>query len=419
MDKKKDNPSILIIDDIEENLRIIGNILAAENISISIANSGEHALKILSKKAPDLILLDITMPEMDGYEVCIRIKNNESTKHIPIIFLTARTEMDDIVYAFEIGAVDYITKPFNKDELLSRVFTHLNLKKSRDIINKQKKELQAKNKELEIHKNKIEEQHNSIVSSIQYAKIIQQAIFPSKDILKGVFPESFILNIPKDIVSGDFYWFKQVKNTIFIAAADCTGHGVPGAFMSMLGISNLNDIYNTLYPQSEIRAAEILDLLRYRIKNALNQTFKETIVRDGIDMALCIIDTENNIMQYAGANNPVYIIHKNKDSSITELIEYKADKMPISIHANEHPFTNHIIGINSGDNIYMFSDGYVDQFGGAHEKKFLVKRLKKLLLESYYLPMREQKDILYNNFNEWKGNHEQIDDVMIIGLKIN
>ena len=409
---------VLVVDDIEENLQVVGSILSKENIPISLAKSGRHALKILAKKTLDLVLLDISMPEMDGYEVCRIMKQDDRLKEIPVIFLTAQTEIEDIIRAFEVGAVDYLTKPFNKHELLSRVFTHLNLKKARDIVVEQQKELEIKNAELEAQKNKIEKQRDNIISSIRYAEIIQQAVLPCKDILDGFLPENFIINLPKDIVSGDFYWFKQIGHCIAIAAADCTGHGVPGAFMSMLGISSLNEIFANFESIAKVNAAEILNVLRNKIKNALHQNIKEPSSRDGIDMALCIIDLDNKKMQYAGANSPMYLIRKNANS-MPELTEYKPDKMPVSIHVHERAFTNHLLDLQPDDKIYIFTDGYSDQFGGKNDKKFMAKRLKDLLVDNYQKSMPEQKNILLSSLQNWQGNFEQVDDILLIGMKIS
>ncbi len=265
------------------------------------------------------------------------------------------------------------------------------------------------------YKKQLEDINRNLISSINYAKLIQNAVLPSENYLSGYLPENFILNLPKDIVSGDFYWTKESRNLIFIAAADCTGHGVPGAFMSMLGITFLQDILNKHNWNTEIAANNILNILRENIKTALNQKNSNPTVYDGMDIALCIIDSQQNTMQFAGANNPVFIVRK--DAQNTELLAISPDKMPIAVHISERPFKNNFIQLQKNDTIYLFSDGFADQFGGKHGRKFLLKNFKNLLIEISGFPMCEQKDILYTTFIDWKGNNEQVDDILIIGFK--
>nr|HQH41893.1 SpoIIE family protein phosphatase [Bacteroidales bacterium] len=192
------------------------------------------------------------------------------------------------------------------------------------------------------------------------------------------------------------------------AAADCTGHGVPGAFMSMLGVTLLNEIVNK---EDTFQASLILDKLRENVKSTLSQTGKEDEAKDGMDIALCVADTQNKILQFAGANNPLYILREG------ELIEYKGDNMPIGIHAGEErPFTNHIIEVQSDDKFYIFSDGFADQFGGPEGSKFKTKPFKRLLQQIYTYPMEKQHEILFDTFLQWKGNLDQVDDVLVIGF---
>ena len=419
---KSSNFKVLIVDDVEENLRVIGHVLGENKIAISVARNGKQAIKIALNKLPDLILLDIAMPEMDGHEVCQILKNNELTKEIPIIFLTALARAKDIVKGFELGAIDYITKPFNKNELLSRVFTHLYLKKSKDIIKEQtqilinqKHELEAQNDSLQIQKSKIEKQHNNIISSINYAQKIQNALLPSEAILKKNIPHNFILYLPKDIIGGDFYWFKQVHNFIFIAVADCTGHGVPGALMSMLGISLLNEILGS---KNIFQTDKILNELRKQLIVSLHPGHSNRIIRDGLDIALCSINFNNNKLQYSGAFNPLIVIRKNKDTGKAELTEIKADRMPIGVGLEERPFTNTEMQLKANDLLYLFSDGYADQFGGDKGKKFFLANFKELLLNISDKPMPEQKNILLDTLFKWQKNFDQVDDILIVGIKI-
>jgi CheY-like chemotaxis protein len=395
--------SILIVDDIFENLEILSNILTSEGYNITFAESGRSALNIISRKNFSLILLDVMMPDMSGFEVCEILKKDEKNSDIPIIFLTARTETEDIVKGFELGAVDYISKPFSAKELISRVNTHLYLKKAKDIIEQQKKELEIKNRNL--------------TSSIQYAKIIQNAVLPSDDFLRHYMPDSFIINLPRDIVSGDFYWIRQIEDLIMIAAADCTGHGIPGAFMSMLGIAFLSEISLNADWKNGYKASDMLDELRIKVKLALHQDRRKDAVSDGMDIALCVIGLTNKQMQYAGANNPLYILRK-KENDLFDIIIYRADKQPIATHIIENQFTNNEIQLFKEDKLYLFSDGYVDQFGGEDNQKFLRKNFINLLLGIADFDMKKQKKVLLDTFYNWKSDREQVDDLLVIGMKI-
>jgi serine phosphatase RsbU (regulator of sigma subunit) len=227
--------------------------------------------------------------------------------------------------------------------------------------------------------------------------------------LSSVLSEHFVLFLPKDIVSGDFYWSVVKGDKIVILAADCTGHGVPGAFMSMLGISFLNEIVNA---HALDNAGTVLNELRDHVKITLAQSGDSVHARDGMDIALCIIDQKQMKLQFAGAYNPLYMIRKN------ELTEIKGDKMPIGWYELTTGFTNNVINLNKGDCFYLFSDGFIDQFGGVLEKKFLSKPFKKLLLKIHPQPLSKQKDMLFKTFEDWKGKLQQVDDVLIIGFRI-
>lgn len=254
------------------------------------------------------------------------------------------------------------------------------------------------------------EQKEEITDSIKYAKRIQSAILPKESYIQNLLKDYFVFYKPRDIVSGDYYWMAEKDNKAIIVAADCTGHGVPGAFVSMLGVSFLNEIVNK---KEVIDAATILNELRKSVKETLGQTGKDGEAKDGMDIALCIIDFQSNVLQYAGAYNPLYIIRN------AELIEIKADKMPIGIYIVEkESFTNHKVELEKDDCIYLFSDGFVDQFGGEKGGKFKTKPFKNLLIENATKPMNEQYSLLDETFNNWKKEYEQVDDVTIIGIRI-
>jgi serine phosphatase RsbU (regulator of sigma subunit) len=255
-------------------------------------------------------------------------------------------------------------------------------------------------------------QKRELTESLKYASYIQKALLPSELMLKRYFPEHFLLYMPRDIVSGDFYWLSHKKNRLYFAIADCTGHGVPGAFLSILGISYLNQIVDR---GEERKASTVLDSLREYIMKALHQTGDIDEQKDGIDMAFCIIDYETETLHFAGAFSPLYII-KNSN----RLIEIPGDKMPIGVAAEEETsFKNHEIDLKDGDMVYLFSDGYVDQFGGLEGKKFKYRPFRNTLLSICNLPIEIQKKKLLEKYLVWKGKQTQLDDISIFGFRYN
>jgi len=255
----------------------------------------------------------------------------------------------------------------------------------------------------------IREKNKSISDSINYAQRIQQAILPEKEEIHGVLKDCFILFKPKDVVSGDFYAFEQKNEKVIIAAVDCTGHGVPGAFMSMIGHDQLSQI---IKEKNIVKPSEILINLNKGIKSSLKQRDSGSETRDGMDLALCTIDLKNNKLEYSGAQRPLY--HVNG-----QLTEIKANKMAIGGTTEEdYNYTNHEISFVNGDCFYIFSDGYADQFGGKNGKKFSTKQFKELLTDIHEKSMEEQLVILDNKFNSWKGELEQVDDILVIGFKV-
>jgi len=259
-------------------------------------------------------------------------------------------------------------------------------------------------------KEEIEEQQRRITDSIKYAKRIQTAILPPQTYAKTVLKDYFILYKPKDIVSGDFYWMEKKDNLVMVAAVDCTGHGVPGAFMSIVGNTHLSFAVNVKKART---AARILNELNHGVTETLREKHGTGTVKDGMDIALCVIDKKNMTLDFAGANNPLCLI-RNK-----ELTLYKGDRFAIGAFLDGAlpSFTNHRIDIKTGDTIYLFSDGYADQFGGPKNKKFLGKNLRNLLVEISIESMEHQKDILEKTFIEWQGENEQIDDILVMGIR--
>ena len=263
--------------------------------------------------------------------------------------------------------------------------------------------------EINIQRGEIERQKKELTASLRYARNIQSAVLPSRDFIERILPAHFILFKPKDIVSGDFYWIFKKSNNLYIAAADCTGHGVPGALMSILGISFLNEI---VARDENLTASGILNMLREKVMKALHQTGGFEEQKDGMDLALCIIDQETGELQFSGANNPVYII---RDKNITEL---KGDRMPIGVNAvEEKSFTNHTFQLEENDLLYLFTDGFADQFGGPFGKKIKYGPFREYIRQVSGESIYNQKEILIGVLENWKKNLEQVDDILIIGCK--
>ncbi len=301
-----------------------------------------------------------------------------------------------------------------KEELLSQ---NKEIKAINDTLNEQKLIIEIRNESLNLQNEKIlaqkdllAKQNKDINESILYAKQIQTATIPKRNLLDKLLPENFIFFKPRDVVSGDFYWIRKIKHYLILVVADCTGHGVPGAFMSMLGISILNEVVRN---REITKANEALNELRSHVKQALEQTGKEGEVDDGMDLALCVLDTETNVLQYAGANNSLYLII---DGNFRQI---KADKMPVGYYPNEKPsFTNHELKLKKGDTIYLFTDGFMDQFGGKKGFKYMVANFQQFLLEISIRPMDVQETLLEQELEEWMNGWEQTDDILVMGVRV-
>ena len=262
---------------------------------------------------------------------------------------------------------------------------------------------------IEVQKGELELKDKDITDSLIYAQRIQEALLPSEAYFRKHFEDSFILFKPKNIVSGDFYWIGEKDAKIFVVAADCTGHGVPGALMSMIGLEIVEKTIN----EEEI---EVPSKILAVMNRGLEKTFSReknigTIIRDGMDIGLCVIDRKRKKVEYAGAFLPLYLIRDGK------LVEMMADKIIIGMNPEGQPYTDHEIDLLVNDIFYLFSDGYVDQFGGSENKKFMYRRFRYLLLTIHSFPVNDQKSILEENMRTWMGTNEQVDDMMVIGFR--
>jgi serine phosphatase RsbU (regulator of sigma subunit) len=284
---------------------------------------------------------------------------------------------------------------------------NIKLEEKNRTISLQKDEIEKQRDLAAAQRDQIGYQKRHIEDSIMYAKRIQTALIPSLELFSDKL-EHFVLYKPLAIVSGDFYWVSAQNNPQVIISADCTGHGVPGAFMSMLGVTLLNEIINGKHI---ISPELIIENLRQGIIKSLKQVASEDSVKDGMDIAVCVVDFDKNILWFSGANSPLYLVRGG------ELMHYRADKMPVAIHYKMEPFTLHKIDLQKGDAFYIFSDGYADQFGGPKQKKFMSLQLRETLVAMAGMPMLQQGERLNEIFEEWRGDSPQIDDVTLIGVR--
>lgn len=376
---------ILLLEDSEFDAALLIRHLQSEGIDFncSVAKNKEAFLKGLHEYKPDLIIADYSLPQFSGMEA-FRIMREE-VGNIPFILVTGTISEKTIIEFAREGIDDYILK----DNLLRLGISIDN------VVNKKRIE--------KLHK-QLKAAHKDMRDSITYARIIQEALLPDPSILNQIFPNSFILFKPKDILSGDFYWFKKKESTFFIAAADCTGHGVPGALLSMMGMNLLDEAATKALP------SRILRTVNNQMKRILNH--KSTPINDGMDIVLCSISPNYKELNFAGANRPLYLIREH------QLHEFKPDRAPIGGIENNNQFTDQIIPLQEGDRIYLFSDGFADQFHFETDKKMTSRRFQEMLIASSFMEFQTQRNYICDFFDLWKGYREQVDDVLVIGIEI-
>ena len=391
--------SIVFIEDTYTDVELIQRHLRKSGLLFNskVVETREAFIKTLDNIIPDVILSDHSLPQFNSIEA-LEIVKDRGLK-VPFILVTGSVSEEFAVACIKAGADDYILK----DRLtrlaasIQTILSKKNTEREKDIISILNLKLQAA--------------YEEINSSIKYAKRIQRVILPAHEMLGIICKESFIFYSPKDIVSGDFFWCTEKDDKIIVAAIDCTGHGVPGAFMSIIGNNLLDDIINN---KGITDTSEILHLLNQSIRYVMKQESEEALAKDGMDVSICCLDQKNSRFEFSGANRPLFYYHNQ------QLIKVRGEKQCIGGFqgSSEQKFIKHTFNYSKGDKIYLFTDGYPDQFGGNRGKKMMTKNLVHLLNRIQNYEMKEQRKMVDFWFKNWKGENDQTDDVLLVGIEL-
>jgi serine phosphatase RsbU (regulator of sigma subunit)/CheY-like chemotaxis protein len=397
----KKHIKILLLEDNPSDVELINRELSRSGMLFTLhaVDSREEFIIGLNNFEPDIILSDHSLPSFNSLEAFAIVNKNYN---IPFVLVTGAVSEEFAVTCMKAGVNDYIIK-----DSLTRLPAAVNNILAGNVLKKEKEAVEELHRQLKHAFREIEEKNKNITDSIVYARRIQEAMLPDTKRLDAMVSDWFIFYQAKDIVSGDFYWFEKCHDHLIIAVADCTGHGVPGALMSVVGTSLLNKIVN----ERQITGpAEILQELNYGICHF----FRKNETKDGMDIALCSIDLNTHRVEFAGANRPLWIMHQNG------LEELRPTKLPIGglRDSDSNEYKTHSLQTEPGDMIYLFTDGLLDQFGGEKDKKLMKKRFRSFIASLRFKHMIEQKVILENFVNDWKGEREQVDDILIVGLKL-
>ncbi|WP_282013650.1 response regulator [Marinifilum flexuosum] len=406
MDTKK---TILSVDDSPINNKLIEAYFRRDYEVIS-KESGQQALAWLEGNIPDVILLDIMMPVMDGIEVLERIQANDRLKEIPVIMVTAKTEMESIKATLNLGAQDYVKKPIDFTELQTKVLIAFQ-------INEQKQEISKYKSYYDIHQGMI------------HAQRIQRSILPDAEHFRRLYPKSFIINLPKHVVGGDFYWIQQNFHKNSIGVFDCTGHGVPAAMLTVMGQMELHTLSQN---GNEIQAEQIFPLLSRKFSKLLNTSADTYTQYDGMDGIFCSIYPQEQLIEFVGAKRSLVLIRENNSQLIVNnedteaklsneqfsLFEIAGDRNSIGKESEFVEFTVNKIKFSSGDRIFLYSDGITDQLGGDQQKRLKRKQFFEKLLEIQTKSINLQKSDIFTWLEKWKSNNEQTDDILVVGIEL-
>lgn len=405
---------VLIVDDERLIIEYVGKLLASYGYDYDFIPKPKFLYEKLNTDHFDLILLDINMEGQDGVNILRDLKASDEYKDYTVIMMTGEANQNVISKCFELGVADYITKPIRELEFKARVESSLKLQEYVKQVSKQNEDL-AKSQKI------IMDSVKKIRDSIDAAKRIQNAMLPSLEKIQNNIPDTFVFYRPKDVVSGDFYWFDEVqltngqagKSKLMMAVGDCTGHGVPGAFMTALGTTLLKEI---IINQKIVKPEVILEELNKSLVNILSEDQKGDDVQEGMDLGICAIDVESKTIEFAGARRPLVYVN---DGEISVL---KGSKKSVGIQPEEYSsleFFQEKISIEPGTTFYMYTDGFQDQFNEDNSKKYSRKKLFEVFAENSASPMDEQSKILADELQSWKGETPQVDDILILGFKID
>ncbi|HEX8515916.1 MAG TPA: SpoIIE family protein phosphatase [Bacteroidia bacterium] len=397
----KKQVKILLLEDNAADVELIHRELSMSGMLFTMhtVESRENFIIALNNFEPDIILSDHSLPSFNSLEAFAIVNENYN---IPFILVTGSVSEEFAVSCMKAGVDDYILK-----SSLKRLPEAVNKILAGNVMKREKETIEELHRQLRNAFREIEEKNKSITDSIIYARRLQEAMLPEPERLDKMVADWFIFSQAKDIVSGDFYWFEKCNNHLIMAVADCTGHGVPGALMSVVGTSLLNKIVNEKHIT---KPAEIL----YNLNYGISRFFKQSNEKDGMDVALCSIDLTTGAIEFSGANRPMWIMHQSG------LQEIKATKLSIGglRESDSSSYKTHKIKTEPGDMIYLFTDGILDQFGGEKDKKLMKSRFRNFIASLRFKHMIEQKAVIENFVNDWKGELDQVDDILVVGLKL-
>lgn len=395
---------ILLVEDNAYDVKLLQRQLKNShmNFVLEAVQTKKEFIKQLIEFSPDIILSDHELPSFSSLDALQVLKENKLD--LPFILVSGAIDEEFAIQCVRNGADDYILK-----NSLTRLPSAIENCLSKREIKREKKVIEQLHEKLQSAYTEIEQMNIDITDSINYARRIQEAMLPGKELLEKFIPDSFIIYKPKDIISGDFYWFNKVNEKIVIAVADCTGHGVPGALVSIIGNNLLNEIVNT---QMITAPGEILRRLNAGIRRLLKQDVKGAKGQDGMDISVCSVDRRKRVLQFAGANQNMICFNEKK------LALVKGDRKSIGGYQSEtdRKYTNHQVKYKAGDTLYMYTDGYADQFGGRKEKRMQTRNLIKLIQSTLSLGLHQQEELLIDWLEKWKGKLKQTDDILLIGV---